>query len=249
LNSKVEVFNVNHSCDAISDHKRSCKICASLKQVLCDSTVNKIRIYEQVKALGKFNFDLCKIPVNEKLDVDLMKRVLLGYFDMQVCDLVRFGFPIELELENNLLLFSKAVTFKNHSGANNFPEHMIKYLKKEASHGAIIGPFSSCPFEEGMVISPFNTVPKSNPNDMIKVFQEMEQGSMIMCLRIGILVDLVFPKIDDFVSLIKAKGQGCMMYKLDIRRAYRQISICPSAYNLVSFAWKNTSFSSFSILC
>jgi hypothetical protein len=45
-------------------------------------------------------------------------------------------------LENKSLLFSKAVNFKNHSGANTFPEHMIKYLEKEASHGAIIGSFS-----------------------------------------------------------------------------------------------------------
>jgi hypothetical protein len=27
------------------------------------------------------------------------------------------------------------------------------------------------------------------------------------------------------------------MFKKDLRRAYRQISICPSQYNLVSFVW------------
>ena len=48
----------------------------------------------------------------------------------------------------------------------------------------------------------------------------------------------MFPKIDDFVELIKAK----FMFKLDIRRAYRQISICPSSYNLVGFKWKNHIF-------
>jgi hypothetical protein len=40
------------------------------------------------------------------------------------------------------------------------------------------------------------------------------------------------------VALIKNKGQGCFMYKLDLRRAYRQISICPSSFNLVGFSWK-----------
>jgi hypothetical protein len=174
---------------------------------------------------------------------------LVGYFDTQVCDLLRFGFPIEFELENNSLLFSKAVTFKNHSGANNYPEHMIKYLEKEASHGAIIGPFSSCPFEDGMVISPLNTVPKSNPNDrrVILDLSFPKDGTGVNDYvskdwYLGKKVDLVFPKIDDFVSLIKAKGQDCMMYKLDLRRAYRQISICPSAYNLVGFAWKKHIF-------
>lgn len=59
---------------------------------------------------------------------------------------------------------------------------------------------------------------------------------------LGETVDLVFPKIDDFVSLIKAKGPGCLMFKLDLRRAYRHISICPSSYNLVGFKWKGHIF-------
>jgi hypothetical protein len=63
---------------------------------------------------------------------------------------------------------------------------MLKYLQKEASCDAIIGPFSSCPFLDGMVISPLNTVPKSNPNER------------------RIILDLSFPKdgtgVNDFVS-------------------------------------------------
>jgi hypothetical protein len=75
----------------------------------------KVHVYDQVKASGKFNFVLCKIPVNEKIDVEFTKRMLVGYFNMQVCDLLRFGFLIELELENKSVLFSKAVNFKNHT--------------------------------------------------------------------------------------------------------------------------------------
>ena len=58
----------------------------------------------------------------------------------------------------------------------------------------------------------------------------------------GNKIDLTIPRIDDFVALIKAKGPGCMMFKLDLRRAYRQISICPSSYNLVGFTWKRHIF-------
>ena len=43
----------------------------------------------------------------------------------------------------------------------------------------------------------------------------------------GESVELVFPKIYDFVALIIKKGRGCLLYKLDLRRAYRRISICP----------------------
>ena len=50
-------------------------------------------------------------------------------------------------------------------------------------------------------------------------------------------VSVIFPKVDDLIELIKIKGQGCFLFKKDLRQAYRQISICPSNYNLVSFIW------------
>jgi hypothetical protein len=37
---------------------------------------------------------------------------------------------------------------------------MEKYLKKECTYGAIIGPFFKNPFKTDMVISPLNSVPK-----------------------------------------------------------------------------------------
>ena len=59
---------------------------------------------------------------------------------------------------------------------------------------------------------------------------------------LGDRVSLIFPKVDDFISLIRSKGPGCLLYKLDLRRAYRQISICPSDYNLVGFTWRKHTF-------
>jgi hypothetical protein len=62
---------------------------------------------------------------------------------------------------------------------------MVKYLQKEASHGAIIGPFARCPFDEGMVISPLNKAPKSKLN------------------KRWVILDLGYPKnctgVNDFV--------------------------------------------------
>ena len=30
-------------------------------------------------------------------------------------------------------------------------------------------------------------------------------------------IDLVFPKVDDFVELIKIKGKGCLLFKQDLK--------------------------------
>ena len=43
--------------------------------------------------------------------------------------------------------------------------------------------------------------------------------------------------MDDFIELIKVKGQGCLLYKKDLRRAYRQLKTDPHDFNLVSFVW------------
>lgn len=34
-------------------------------------------------------------------------------------------------------------------------------------------------------------------------------------------VSIIFPKVDDLVELIKTKGQGCFLFKKDLRKAYR----------------------------
>ena len=58
----------------------------------------------------------------------------------------------------------------------------------------------------------------------------------------GETVDLVYPKVGDFVELIKQKGRGCLLYKKDLNRAFCQIQICPGDINLVSFVWKRHIF-------
>ena len=59
---------------------------------------------------------------------------------------------------------------------------------------------------------------------------------------LGEISQVIFPKVDDFVELIKAKGKGCLLFKRDLARAYRQISVDPKNFNLVSFVWKKHIF-------
>ena len=59
---------------------------------------------------------------------------------------------------------------------------------------------------------------------------------------LGESTQIIFPKVDDFVELIKTKGKGCMLFKKDLKRTYRQISVEPSQYNLVSFVWNKHIF-------
>ena len=59
---------------------------------------------------------------------------------------------------------------------------------------------------------------------------------------LGENIRVLYPKVDDFIEIIKIKGRGCLMFKCDMRRFYRQINICPSSMHLVSFVWKKHLF-------
>ena len=100
--------------------------------------------------------------------------------------------------------------YKNHRGAIEFPEDMIKYLHKESDHKAILGPFKANPFSDNIVISPLNSVPKKDPSERRIILdlsypksQSVNEG---ICKDeyLGDKLDLVFPKVDDFVELIKS---------------------------------------------
>ncbi|VDI35777.1 Hypothetical predicted protein [Mytilus galloprovincialis] len=48
--------------------------------------------------------------------------------------------------------------------------------------------------------------------------------------------------VDSLVELIRRKGSGSLCFKRDLKRAYRQIPICPGDWHLVGFSWENHIF-------
>jgi len=82
---------------------------------------------------------------------------LVDYSDFQVCDFLEYGWPV-----GHLGKPFESSFCRNHKGATKFPEDINKYLKKESTYKAIVGPFKSNPFIEPMAISPINSVPKKD---------------------------------------------------------------------------------------
>ncbi|KAI8490612.1 cytoplasmic pattern recognition receptor signaling pathway in response to virus [Branchiostoma belcheri] len=48
---------------------------------------------------------------------------------------------------------------------------------------------------------------------------------------------LQLPGYDAFERLIRSKGPGCLMFKRDLSRAYRQIPVAPHDYDRLGFRW------------
>jgi hypothetical protein len=111
----------------------------------------------EVASSGYHNYDGCRIPVKSGIDVDFFRKNLSDYDDRIICELLEFGAPVGFE--SNILEENKDIV--NHKGAREFEDDALKYLYKEASYGAIIGPFEKNPFNCSLKISPLNSYKKS----------------------------------------------------------------------------------------
>lgn len=113
---------------------------------------------------------------------------------------------------------------------------------KELASAAIVGPFSSNPFNTACVISPLLCVPKRDSltprvvHDLsfpegfsVNNFIPKEQ-------YLGEEYHLRLPGVDRLIEFILLKGSGCHIFKLDLRRAYRQIPVDPADSHLLGFS-------------
>jgi hypothetical protein len=59
---------------------------------------------------------------------------------------------------------------------------------------------------------------------------------------LGEKLEVIYPNIDDLVGILKNKGRGSLIFKKDLKRAYRQFPICPGDLHLVGFNWNEYLF-------
>ena len=88
--------------------------------------------------------------------------MLSNYEDKDICTFLEYGFPIGYE---NLDSLSSDKCVQNHKGATEYPIDIDKYLKKEISNHAVLGPFHSNPFSHDIVLSPLNSVEKKGSEE------------------------------------------------------------------------------------
>lgn len=241
---KINEFDSNSVSEHLCNHSKSCKICLSSKVIPLSRLKSKLAIHRIVKNSGKYNFEHCKIPVNNKINVEYMRSMLNDYKDLQVCDFLSYGFPIGFKGDESIIPhFDQIWKYRNHKGATEYPTEINNYLHKECKTESILGPFKNNPFSGPLIVSPLNSVPKKDSSERRIILDlSFPKGNSINNYidkdeYLGEKAEIYFPKVDDFANLIRVKGQGCLMFKKDLRKAYRQISIDPCDYNLVSFVW------------
>ena len=94
--------------------------------------------------------------------------MLKDCFDYEIVNFWNMGFQkVFRKLESLTLLQEfkdpkEMLNAKNHRGEVEFPKDIEKYLIKELKKGAVVSPFHQFPFDNGIIISPLNTVPKKD---------------------------------------------------------------------------------------
>ena len=52
-------------------------------------------------------------------------------------------------------------------------------------------------------------------------------------------IDLHYPSVHTLAKYVRIKGKGCLMFKTDLKSAYKQIPIQPNDWHLCAISWKN----------
>ncbi|MES9880278.1 MAG: reverse transcriptase domain-containing protein [Sedimenticola sp.] len=219
---------------------RNCKLCRAPGVEDLERNKFLLHVHEKVLDSGKYNFEGCRIRVNDKLNFEFLRHMLMGYPDKEVCDLLEFGFPLGCIGDTSTSLKIP----KNHKGARQFPLELESYFIKEISRKTILGPFNKNPFMQVPVISPLNTVPKKDTTER-RIILDLSfpkgnalNDTIMKDFYLGQKVSLVYPRVDDISDMIRIKGRHCLLFKKDLRKAFRQINLCPGDYHKVGYSFK-----------
>ena len=179
-----------------------------------------------------------RLPVITQLNISVWEFYLQSYHDAHVVDFQRFGWPVSYTAEN-----LPTSSSSNHPSAVDFADHVEHYINTELGYHAIAGPFSTNPLHQPLICSPLQTVRKRGSNQR-RVVMDLSYPPQLS-VNSGITASsylnepykLRLPSINRLCQFILHHGRGCLVYKKDLRRAYRQLPIDPKDCHLLGFTF------------
>ena len=191
----------------------------------------------KVQASGQANYLDCQIPLPSNFNFEFIEKNLTGFYRPEIIKFLKFGFPL-----GNTLSLGSQKPQKNHSGASDFKQELKAILHNEIQYNSVLGPFDH-PILQDTRFSPLNSVPKKDSTEKRLILDlSMPEGNSINdgidknnCL--GYEEKLQLPSIDDLVKRIVQLGKGCKVFKIDLKRAYRQIPVCPADIHFLGYVF------------
>ena len=187
----------------------------------------------KVKATNTYNFLESQIHIPSQLKADIWEENLETYWDNQLVQKIRYGFP--LSFDNKVQLTASKV---NHSSARAFSEDISIYSQEVKSFDVILGPFEEPPIPD-LHVSPFLTREKPGAtSSRVIVDLSYLHGASVNArvdpdMYLGSEFLLTLPFIDYITNKVLQLGKGSLIYKIDISRAFHHIKIDPGDYRLL----------------
>ena len=198
-----------------------------------------IRTHEAIRKSGKPNYKGCRIIIPSKLNLEYLDSNLEDYEDKEALEFIKFGWPL-----GNIQEVSGSHKVANHRSATDNPSHIDSYVDTELKDQAVIGGFDRNPFSSEAFYSPLGSTEKrDSPDRRVIMDLSFPRGRSVNDLiprdeYLGEHMVLTFPRIDELIDLVRQKGRGCLLFKKDLKRAYRQIRIDVGSSNLLGFTWR-----------
>ena len=170
-----------------------------------------------------------QIPIQSDLNVSLWDKLLENNRDHQLIYFIKYGFPLDISRSSE---FEPQTVITNHSSATQYSQSVSKYLATETNHKAILGPFKTSPVDN-LHCSPMLTRPKSGSTSRrVIVDLSWPHGNSVNDLvcndsYLGTSFKLTFPSVDDITARVRKLDGNCLLYKVDLQRAFRHLKLDP----------------------
>ena len=193
------------------------------------------------------NYRAARIPIKSGLNVEAWESHLQGYSDKRVLQYIKFGYP--LSIINAEELCNKDST--NHYSARQYPSEVQKYIDKEKSLGALLGPVSSI-VHPHYHCSPLMTRPKDNGSRRVILDLSYPRGNSVNSHVQADRFDnsafvLKFPNIDHITEDIVRCTDDCVLSKIDVARAFRNLRVDPVDSLKLGIMWNGNYYADLAV--
>lgn len=116
-------------------------------------------IYNAVRDTGLPNCLSARVPLASALNLPTWQALATGHpYDLWIREMLQFGFPLQYTGP-----IPSAAHVENHASALKYPEHIRRFIEKEITELAMLGPLEAHPFPDAIHVNPIMTRPKADP--------------------------------------------------------------------------------------
>ena len=196
-------------------------------------------IYQRVQTTNLPNYLSARVEVPSQLNCDAWDLLLQDYHDVEICQFLRYGWPSSYTAP-----CQPTSSQKNHPSALAYVAEVERFIKKELSKGALLGPFDTPPFYPWTQNSPLMTAEKKDSERRRLIinlsFPEGESVNAGVARNFfqGEEKSYTLPTVHDLAEMVTAMGPGTFLWKTNLEQAYRQLRSDPLDYPLMGISHK-----------